>query len=789
MREPANTYDRWAVRVNNLSGHQVGHLSRDVVAVLSPLIDQGKITIEGTITRQKGAFQAPMDVTVLGDPTQQEEISNHLKRAGINLILAKQQTQPSPEWKELLDKSARISFARAQSAFQSLGRLEKDLAALPASEQPPSILTPLLPYQKQGLHWMMQREQPQLPSVEGKEMVQFWVARKRPGHAQSSSIVYHNIAANHTTEKPPSLARGGILADDMGLGKSLQTIALIAATKRELTTKPTLIVCPVSVIGHWVQQLQTHVRPQTLKVYVHHGSQRHEESEYLKKFDVVITTYQLISLGRPSTAGHSKTTKKKSKQSNSVLFEVYWQRIILDEGHLIKSWSSLQSKAVCELQTETAWILSGTPIQNKVDDLFALMRFLKITPFDEYEWWCRVFQRPLKRGDPEAMKKLQLLVQFTTLRRTKNMQLNGQPIFALPPIHYYLNKIPFDNSAEQELYNQFELESQTLFQQYLAADSVLQNYSHVLEVLMRMRQCCDHMSLVKRRPRSLQVDPSAPWSLRYEYLTKEEKEKILNVVGENMTEDCCICLDSLKQPVITRHCFHYFCRECVLRVLEFSYRCPMCRYPTERNELIDFPLEVELEEEGQEQPVSELTQPFKASSKIKALVEFLNATTERDSSIKSIVYSQWTGMLNLVSKALKLADIPFLRLDGKMSQKKREEHIQLFQNTHDHLVILCSLKSASLGINLTRASQVFLLDPWWNPSVEDQAVDRVYRLGQTRPVTVVRLAIEGTIEERVIDLQEEKRALAKDALMEATTDTNRIRETRLNDLKKLLLGK
>ena len=144
-------------------------------------------------------------------------------------------------------------------------------------------------------------------------------------------------------------------------------------------------------------------------------------------------------------------------------------------------------------------------------------------------------------------------------------------------------------------------------------------------------------------------------------------------------------------------------------------------------------------------------------------------------------------MLDCVSAILKLKGISFLRFDGSMPRHKREQVIQSFQNEDEHTVLLCSLKAASLGLNLTRASQVFLLDPWWNGSVEDQAIDRVYRLGQTRPVSVVRLVMEGTIEERVMKIQDEKRQMIKDAFCDKK-DPQKIREARLNDLKALLGG-
>ncbi|POG57291.1 chromatin remodeling complex subunit, partial [Rhizophagus irregularis DAOM 181602=DAOM 197198] len=144
------------------------------------------------------------------------------------------------------------------------------------------------------------------------------------------------------------------------------------------------------------------------------------------------------------------------------------------------------------------------------------------------------------------------------------------------------------------------------------------------------------------------------------------------------------------------------------------------------------------------------------SSKIEALVEFLNQNNDDD---KSVVFSQWTSFLDLIEIAFKDANVKFIRFDGKMLCNQREEAVNNFNNDPKIKVLLISLKCGSLGLNLTAANQCFLMDPWWNPSIEDQAIDRIYRIGQTRPVSVFRFFIENTIEDRVFKLQKKKRDL------------------------------
>jgi len=169
------------------------------------------------------------------------------------------------------------------------------------------------------------------------------------------------------------------------------------------------------------------------------------------------------------------------------------------------------------------------------------------------------------------------------------------------------------------------------------------------------------------------------------------------------------------------------------------------------------------------------------STKINALMQELHYIS-RDPTVKSIVFSQWTSMLDLLEKPLNLAGIRFVRLDGTMSQAQRQNAVHLFNDSPSITVFLISMKAGGLGLNLTAASRVFLLDPWWNPATEDQAIDRVHRIGQTREVIVYRFLMDGSVEERIMELQEKKRNLAQGAL--GQTDKDR-KQLRVEELKLL----
>jgi len=244
----------------------------------------------------------------------------------------------------------------------------------------------------------------------------------------------------------------------------------------------------------------------------------------------------------------------------------------------------------------------------------------------------------------------------------------------------------------------------------------------------------------------------------------------------------------------------------ISRVVEAQHKCPMCRTDlpdtTGANLVVPFldikPTQSQTLEDGTALPAS--------SSKIDALIKILQATRENDPTSKTIVFSQWTKYLDLVSPHLTFFNFRFCRIDGTMSVQNRDKAIARLSLPGDDPdavdVMLASLGVASVGLNLVAANQVILTDSWWAPAIEDQAVDRVHRLGQKRETTVWRLVVEGSIEQRVLQVQENKRKLVgqafKDDEEEGGDDLadgkkkrrrrGKGRETRLADLQMLLRG-
>ncbi|PKY61794.1 hypothetical protein RhiirA4_282331, partial [Rhizophagus irregularis] len=526
--------------------------------------------------------------------------------------------------------------------------------------QPETLITKLLPYQKQGLGWMLSNEHPKEPTID--EEVQFWIQKED----QSKKTRYYNTIARFATIARPNLNRGGILADDMGLGKTIQMIALIAskpAINLDSTySKTTLIVTPLSVLDNWVDQINIHVKKGSLSYYVFHGINRNNDPEFLKDHDIIITTYAILA--------------QSDIKERSGLLAIKWLRVILDEGHIICTKSSKQSIAACNLDAERRWILTGTPIMNELNDMYSLIKFLRFTPFDNFETWNTIFNNKtmkFKNNNNSRLNDLRNLMKTVCLRRTKDMKFNEHPIVCLPPINFYTHKIKF-KTDEKKIYDKMESDTKEQFRSWKESRNgdLKNNYVTFLEMLLRLRQICNHTQLPCKRQIN-QINGI------------DNKEEIGNL------------------------------------------------------------------------------NDFKISSKIEALVEFLNQNNDDD---KSVVFSQWTSFLDLIEIAFKDANVKFVRFDGKMFRNQREEAVNNFNNDPEIKVLLISLKCGSLGLNLTAANQCFLMDPWWNPSIEDQAIDRIYRIGQTRPVSVFRIFIENTIEDRVFELQKKKRDLIFQAFEE-----------------------
>ncbi|KAB5572425.1 helicase-like protein [Coniochaeta sp. 2T2.1] len=764
-REPHNQYDENAIRVDNVLGQQIGHIPRTVASKLAPYLDNGDIAIEAVLIGEKGFYDAPIRIHIYGtgDRAARLQLEERLKADKLLKATQLKQTrtasdlqrqrremglksgrgsagfasngpaEPEPQvsLEQLAKASQAVQFRTGDDIAKTIAMDEDTLSKLPMAAQPEDLKATLLPYQLQGLAWLTSKENPKFPAPGSDDSVQLW---KRDARGR-----YVNLASNIAVQEAPTLASGGILADDMGLGKTLQIISLI------LTGGPgqTLIIAPVSVMSNWEQQIKRHVLPENApKVLIYHGAAR--ASANLADYDVVVSSYGTLASEGPKKVG---------------IFNVDWRRVVLDEGHTIRNAKTKAAIAACTLKAQSRWELTGTPIVNNVRDIHSLVKFLRLTGgIEQLEVFNTVITRPLADGLAVGEVLLQSLMQDLCLRRKKDMKFID---LKLPTKTEYVHRISFWPD-EKKKYEALHSEAKGALEEYKqntkSKAGQKGKFQSVLERLLRLRQVCCHWTLCRERVEDLMKFLEEQGTVVLDDKNRALLQQALQLAIESQDE-CAVCMEDLKSPVIT-HCKHAFCRQCISTVIEYQHKCPMCRAELSEDKLVEPAPEFSAKEEEEDIDTD------KKSSKTEALLKILQATLKKEGS-KVIIFSQWT------------------KIDGSMSPNMRDAAIRALDHDPNTRIMLASLAVCSVGLNLVSADTVVLADSWWAPAIEDQAVDRVHRLGQTRETTVWRLIMEDTVEENVLEVQAEKRQLVTKAFQEKQGKDKK-KETRMADIVKLL---
>ncbi|KAL8915762.1 MAG: hypothetical protein Q9172_006686 [Xanthocarpia lactea] len=820
-REPSNQYDSNAIRVSNVMRDQIGHIPRQIAAKLARYMDAGSLLVEGALAGPKGAYDCPIDLRLFGpsDREKKEELVNQLRRDRLPLDAIVQRAKEAKnkqveELKKLkaAQKSGRVAtgsgrqwdlsssqpYASSQSSglgepvqtvdqiietsqrinpremgeiVEKFGAGEEALSKMPMADFPSRLSTKLLPYQRQALFWLQAQEDPKLPPRGSTDAIQMW---KRDSRDPS---LFTNIATRFSVKsQEPTLASGGILADDMGLGKTLEMIALMVSDP--VDNGPTLIVSPLGIMSNWSGQIAHHVQPdQPLKVLTYHGSSKKQmTAEDMAEYDVVITTYGTLSTEYLST--NSKTPLPIPRKHG--LFSTNWRRVILDEGHQIRNPSAKASRACSGLLAHSQWVLTGTPIINSLKDLYSLVRFLRLSGgLEQLDIFNSVLIRPLNQGSEAASLLLQALMGTICLRRKKEMSFVD---LRLPELSEYVHRVEL-LPHEREKYEALQAEAKGLLHNVKTKQGSSKTegaYCHLLEILLRLRQVCNHWKLCGDRVTSLLKDLE---SSKVVDLTPENRKALQDMlqVGIDSHEDCPICLEPLHDPVITA-CAHSFGYACIEKVIEGQHRCPMCRAePLEIESLVRPAVEL-----GESAEIDIDIDTENTSSKVQALIKILKASRGKEGN-KVVIFSQWTSFLNIIQHQIEEEGWKFARIDGKMRANQRDASLTALSDDPECRILLASLAVCNVGLNLVAANHVILADSWWAPSIEDQAVDRVHRLGQTKPTTVWRLVVDGSIEDRVLDIQAEKRKLMMTAFQETVNKrAGAKKQARLGDIEKLL---
>ncbi|GAA5825079.1 hypothetical protein JCM11251_006091 [Rhodosporidiobolus azoricus] len=637
-----------------------------------------------------------------------------------------------------------------EAALKELVSSTVNMEGVDESEpQPEGLEVTLLPHQIQGLHWLKSRE--------------------------SKS------------------KRGGILADDMGLGKTIQLLALMLAHPNEdreaCKSKTTLIVCPPSLMRQWESEIKTKSDGR-LKVLVHHGANRATDGRKLSKYHVVITSYQTCSSEWVDPKPKKGKGKKAAVSDDDVddylddkpcgaLFDpdYPYYRIILDEAHQIKGRSTKMHKSCCALRGRYRWCLTGTPIQNGVMDLFALFEFLGrvVRPMDHYSHFKLKIGDLLKAKNEARQKtgyaRLKVVLDAIMLRRRKTDLIDGKPLITLPKREIIEVKTPFLDSEEAEFYRAIAEAMQLEMNAFIKSGTVMENMVAVLLKLLRMRQACSHPALVTK-----------DWEVNEDDFNPEPETGAtddglssllggLSLAGSSTSSKPSICL-LCPSPVADMG--ETYCSSCAASAVHFDRLSS-----TKVKHTVRILEEIKRESaEEKERVKEENRRMIEAGEEGEKLVHRPR---------KTIVFSQFTSMFEVLEPFLKKNGFRYTRFDGKMNAKKKEESLDKIRNDPLTTVILVSLKCGAVGLNLTCCSRVLLLDLWWNPAIEQQAFDRAHRFGQLDDVKIYKILIENTVEDRILALQEQKAEIAK-AAIEGGGDVKAASKLNLRDILYLFKG-
>ena len=442
---------------------------------------------------------------------------------------------------------------------------------------------------------------------------------------------------------------GGCLADDMGLGKTVQTLALLQKVKEdnhEIGAHTTsLIIMPTSLVYNWMNEAKKFAPK--LKIHAHTGTFRNKDIEIFSNYDVVITTYGI------------------SRVDIEILKSFFYEYIILDESQNIKNPASKSFKSVKTLKSKHKLILSGTPVENSVNDLWTQMSFINPGLLGNQSLFYTEFVIPIeKKKDEEKASKLQALIKPFVLRRTKT-----QVATELPPKTENLFYCQM-SEEQKDYYEEVKSEYRNELLLNLENGGFKKSQVQVLQGLTKLRQIANHPGMI----------------------------------DEDYTGD---------------------------------------------------------------------------SGKFENVIHTLENVLSRGHKV--LVFSQFVRHLAIYRKYFDSEKTPYAYLDGATA--KRGEVVKEFQSNKDIKLFLISIKAGGVGLNLTEADYVFILDPWWNPAVEQQAIDRTHRIGQNKNVFIYKFITKDTVEEKILALQNRKRKVAESLI---TTEESFVKSLTVRDIEDIL---
>ncbi|KAI0451852.1 SNF2 family N-terminal domain-containing protein [Xylaria acuta] len=581
------------------------------------------------------------------------------------------------------------------------------------------IVTPLKKHQEQGVKSIL--------------------AREDYGQAISATQLLEGAIGYNAFANRSAPLLGGIDADVMGLGKTLTMLSAMVCsmktaiefttcydegTTHPIATRATLVVATSSqVIEVWRSEIERHLKPGLLRLCVFHGSGRAKTAEDIVDNDIVLTTYN---------------TLVSDRKSSKLLQRLTWFRVVLDEAHWIRNSTSQQFKAACNLEASRRWCLTGTPIQNSLDDLRSLLAFLHFHPFSEPAFFRKHIIEPLSKESPDQFRNLRLLLRLVCFRRTAEL-------LSLPP--YATEEVTITlTDREAQLYEDMLAACKKEFDEIANMKSSKKKYCVLFATIMKLRRLCNHGTFQRGNP-TLEVRKS---SSRNKKLNEKEPHSLEEIscaycYGDNA--DIGVTSDTLQVCPGCSRVFDYGPKTTVGSVSPTPSTNPR-RDAVSPGQRFDEPPFSMIGVDSQP------TEDMGFSSKLNAVVDNIQRSP---ATSKSLVFTSWRVTLDILQRLLSYQCIQCLRIDGQTSFSDRQSILTRFCEDPTQNVLLLSIATGAVGLTLTVADRVHIVEPQWNPMVEEQAIGRALRIGQNRCVTIFKYITKST---NIMSRQKRKNHLA-----------------------------
>ncbi|ORY16159.1 SNF2 family N-terminal domain-domain-containing protein [Clohesyomyces aquaticus] len=767
-------------------GFSMGELNAQLEKALDRIFGQVDIDFEvlthirsvretiGRATKEKDAI-VRVNINLYGPRNQAKQVGVHLSQNKVYLqrpdflrsgcvydnphVLKLPQFQPSEqacivpvgtERDPAADK-AEVFKKTISQVYSSLKRGQR-LVGLEGDDR---LRTSLLQHQMEALDFLTQRENGPVP-----DEFSLW----SPDEVDGQPCFRHAIT-NTISRIPPIETGGGILADEMGMGKTLSILALILRTlgeahawvaqsnkvgdfspealaerKSRPRARATLIIASSDLmINEWFQEIERHFHHQVsgvIKTIKYHGQYRETEVTKLCDADLIITTYHTLA---------SDFSGKRNP-----LNEIEWYRLVLDEAHIIRRQSTVLYRTVAELKARSRWCLTGTPIQNRLEDIGSLFAFLRISPFHSMSTFRKFIATPFDEGEKRskiAIDRFTRLLDSLCLRRTKEL-------LHLPAQQDRVRMLEF--TAEER--EQYEQTKKMMIRTVRNQVGIFEHKSTLgmFQIQLQLRILCNHGTF--QQPFS--------WSRRSLHLL-DEREDMESSLGRDGEITCSSCRQVM--PIVgssslyrryTDHCRHVLCMECIEDSMPVGQEtlatlCPLCASLWGPSGIV--PPHTQTSRQSTVSDNENYFRPTGYSSKMMALMDDVQ---ENVWNTKSIIFSHWTRTLDLIQMYLGNGSINSARIDGECPTAKREKILEDFAKNPLLRVLIMTTGTGAVGLNLATANRVFIVEPQWNPSVENQAVARALRLGQENSVQVTRYVINKTVEQEMRYQQDRKLRIA-----------------------------